>query len=818
MLNFLPRPTLVFALALVTIAGVGSAAARPAQDSVPARDLALLPFTAQAGNMVTVAGAGSAAPSFETFDAAGNLYFADYRANLVRKVDAATGVMTTVAGKPGPAGDSADNIAATSASLHQPCALAFDRKGNLYIAEYNSNRIRMVAAATGIITTVAGTGTAGFRGDGAAAAAADLHGPRGIAFDSQGSLYIADSGNNRIRKITPNSGDLASGKISTVAGAGAPTFNGDKIAATAANLNAPSGLAIDAEGNIYLSEFDGARVRMIARSTGLITTLAGNGMAGNTASTAGKTNLATTVDIGSPAQVAVDRAGNVYFADSLNAQVDKVEAANGYFSVVAGTGIRGFTGDGPAIYTQLNDPVGVAVDARGNLFIADSGNALIRMVAPGASTQAATPRFNSAAASNGTKTVEILDDSADAVIHYTLDGSLPTTRSAIYSQPILIDKTTTIRTIAEGAGLTRSSEARRLFTPETTTTVATPTFSPVGGVFHVQPAVTISDATAGAVIYYTTDGTAPTPTSAKYTAPITVSTSEAVKAIALASGHLSAVGGSQYVLTAATPTLSPAPGTYSSAQTVTITDSTPNVPIYYTTNGSNPVAGAAGTTRYAGPITVAATETVTAIAGGGGFQTSRPAPGLYTINTPPATPTFTYSAGRANGNPANGATVTLTTTASLTIKDAVPGTTIYYTANGATPTTASTAYSRPISVLSSQTIKAIAVNGAQSSAVATVTFVINLPQVPTPTFTPPAGASASAVHVGFRDSLQNPPTSLPVSFYYTTNGATPTTSSTLWDGSTPILVSATETIKVIATAANYGYSNSAVASATYTIQ
>jgi len=818
-LNSQVRATLVFAFAFVTIAGVANAKAHAPEDSAQARDLALSPFTAPPGNIVTVADAGIAGPCFETFDASGNLYFADYGANLVRKVDATTGLIATVAGKAGTAGDIRDNAPATSASLNQPCSLAFDSKGNLYIAEYNGNRIRMVAAATGIVTTVAGKGTPGFSGDGATPTAAELHGPYGIAFDRKGNLYFADSGNHRIRKITPNAGDFATGKIATVAGTGVRTYNGDGIAATSANLNAPSGIAIDAAGNIYFAEFDGARVRKIAASTGRISTIAGTGMAGNTASTAGKTNLATTVEIASPHQVAVDRAGNVYFADSRNAQVVKVDAATGYFSVIAGTGTKGFTGDGPAIYSKLNDPHGVAVDAKGNLFIADSGNSLIRMVAPGTSTQAATPHFNAAARSTGSKTIEILDDSADALIHYTLDGSAPTNTSAIYSQPIVIKKTTTIRTIAEGAGLTQSAEARELFTVETTAAVATPTFSPVGGVFHVYPIVTISDATAGATIYYTTDGSTPNPGSAKYTAPITVSGSGVVKAIAALSGKLSAVGGAQYILTAATPTLSPAPGTYASAQTVTITETSPNTSIYYNTNGLTPAPGEPGSTHYTGPFTVAQTETLTAIAVGGGFQSSTPVSGLYTINTPPVTPTFSYIVGAGHYNPSNGATVTLTTTTSLTISESVPGAIIYYTTNGATPTTSSTIYPRGgFLVSSSETIKAIAVNGALSSPVASLTFVINLPQVPTPTITTPAGTYPSAIHVLFRDSLQNPPKSLPVNFYYTTDGTTPTTSSTLWNGSTPITVSSSETIKVIATAANYGYSNSAVASAAYIIQ
>ncbi len=245
---------------------------------------------------------------------------------------------------------------------------------------------------------------------------------------------------------------------------------------------------------------------------------------------------------------------------------------------------------------------------------------------------------------------------------------------------------------------------------------ATPTFSPAGGTYSSAQTVTISDATSGATIYYTTNGTTPTTSSSVYSGAITVSSTETVEAIATASGYTtSAVGSAAYTINlpaAATPTFSPAGGTYSSAQTVTISDATSGATIYYTTNGTTPTTSSS---VYSGAITVSSTETVEAIATASGYTTSAVGSAAYTINLPAAaTPTF---------SPAGG---TYSSAQTVTISDATSGATIYYTTNGTTPTTSSPVYSGPITVSSTETIEAIATaSGYSQSAVGSAAYTIS---------------------------------------------------------------------------------------------
>ncbi len=251
---------------------------------------------------------------------------------------------------------------------------------------------------------------------------------------------------------------------------------------------------------------------------------------------------------------------------------------------------------------------------------------------------------------------------------------------------------------------------------------------------------------------------------------------------------------SSTVTPAATPTLSPAPGSYTTAQSVTISDTTTGATIYYTTNGTTPTTGS---TVYSVPISVNAAETIQAIAAAPGFSQSAVASGAYTINLPAvATPTFSPAAG------------VYSSTQSVTISDTTSGATIYYTTNGTTPTTGSTVYSAPITVNATETIQAIATGtGYTPSAVASSAYTINLPAAATPTFSPAAGVYASAQSVTISDTTSG------ATIYYTTNGTTPTTGSTVY--SAPISVNATETIQAIAIAT--GFSQSAVASGAYTI-
>jgi uncharacterized protein (TIGR03437 family) len=304
-------------------------------------------------------------PQGVAVDSAGNLYIADTGNNRMRKVS--NGVITSVAGGAAPVGD---NGPATSAQFDQPQGVAVDSAGNLYIADSANSRIRKVS--NGVITTVAGNGTPGFSGDNGQATSAQLSYPGGVAVDSAGSLYIADPGNQRIRKVS-------NGVITTVAGNGALGYNGDNGQATSAQLNYPGGVAVDSAGNLYIADNGNNRIRKV--SNGVIGTVAGNGTIGFS----GDNGLATSAQLYGPNGVAVDSAGNLYIADNGNNRIRKV--FSGVISTVAGNGTRGFSGDnGPAISSQLYGPNGLAVDSAGYLYIGDYGNNRIRKVASGVIT------------------------------------------------------------------------------------------------------------------------------------------------------------------------------------------------------------------------------------------------------------------------------------------------------------------------------------------------------------------------------------------------------------------------------------------------
>jgi uncharacterized protein (TIGR03437 family) len=305
-------------------------------------------------------------------DSSGNLYIADSGNMRIRKIPSAASVgpsISTVAGN-GVYSYSGDGGQANKAQMNLPHGVAVGADGSVYVSDSANNVVRKVAV-NGTISTIAGNGSAGFGGDGGNGPAAQLSAPEGVAVDKLGNVYIADSANNRVRKVA------STGAIATFAGTGTAGSTGDGGAAASALLNAPFGLALDAAGNLYVTEFGGNRVRKISAS-GTISTVAGNGVAGY----AGDGSQSANAELSGPKAVAVDAAGNMYIADTNNNAVRLVTAA-GAISTVAGNGAGGYAGDlGLATAAQLGNPTGVAVDAAGNLYITD-GSTRVRKVYPG---------------------------------------------------------------------------------------------------------------------------------------------------------------------------------------------------------------------------------------------------------------------------------------------------------------------------------------------------------------------------------------------------------------------------------------------------
>jgi hypothetical protein len=395
-----------------------------------------------AGDIYTVAGTGTGgfsgdggpataaelnSPDGVAVDHAGNLLIADTGNNRVRVVAESTG---TFYGKPMTAGDiytlagtgtgrfSGDGGPATAAALNHPATVTIDRSFNLVIADSASNRIRVVAHRTGTfygqpmkagdIYTVEGDGTQGFSGDGGPATAAELGLPSGVAVDGAGNLVIADSANHRVRVVAASTGTfygqpMTAGDTYTIAGDGGTGASGDGGPATSASV-VPQGVAIDSAGNVLIADHPfHDRVRAVAASTGTfygqpmtagdIYTIAGTGDFGFS----GDSGPATAAELSIPRGMAIDQAGNLLIADTINYRIRAVAASTGRFYgrpmtagdiyTIAGTGHAGFSGDGgPATAAELADPIGVAVDGAGNLLIADTDSSRIRAVAASTGT------------------------------------------------------------------------------------------------------------------------------------------------------------------------------------------------------------------------------------------------------------------------------------------------------------------------------------------------------------------------------------------------------------------------------------------------
>jgi sugar lactone lactonase YvrE len=279
-------------------------------------------------------------------------------------------IITTIAGGGTEIGD---GTSAITANLKSPTTVALDASGNIYIADSENHRIRKVDVLAKVITTVAGTGAAGFTGDGMIATKSKLFSPSGVILDVLGNIYISDCGNDRIRRV-----DVVTKIITTVAGT-ISGRNADGINATLAQLSCPSSLVFDASGNMFFADVINSKIKRVDAMTKKITTVVGTGEIGNY----GNGVAATTAQLNLPQGLSLDASGNMYIADTSNNLIRRVDAKTKIITTIAGTGVAGFNGDNiRATKAKFNFPTGITVDAEGNIFIADRFNSIVRRIDP----------------------------------------------------------------------------------------------------------------------------------------------------------------------------------------------------------------------------------------------------------------------------------------------------------------------------------------------------------------------------------------------------------------------------------------------------
>ena len=304
------------------------------------------------------------------FDAAGNLFYSESRNNVIRRVDKATGIVTTVAGT-GEAGYSGDGGPATQATMREPYSLQVDRSnGDIYIVDRLNAVVRKVDAASGIINTVAGTGEQGYSGDGGPGAQAMFREPNDCFLDGKGGLLIADIQDQRIRRL-----DLATGIINTFAGNGQKERTGDGKPALDASIMGARAVCMDSKGNTYICEREGNGVRKVD-ANGIMSTVAGNGERGYE----GDGGPALSATWGSPKAIRCDAQDNIIVVDTENHAIRRIDAATGIVTTIAGGRLGGEGDGGPATEAAMDRPHGCGIDAQGNIFVADSNNHRVRVV------------------------------------------------------------------------------------------------------------------------------------------------------------------------------------------------------------------------------------------------------------------------------------------------------------------------------------------------------------------------------------------------------------------------------------------------------
>jgi hypothetical protein len=613
---------------------IGRLLVRPLQAGLAAGALALLaltPAAAQTYTISTLAGTGTqgfsgdggpatsaqiSRPRGVAVDGGGNVYFAEFESQRIRKVNGTTGIISTLAGT-GTAGFSGDGGLATSAKLNNPLGVAVDGSGNVYISERSNNRIRKVSGTTGVITTLAGTGVAGFSGDGGPATAAQLNGPHSLAVDGSGNVYFSEIENNRIRKVSGTTG-----VITTLAGTGVAGSSSDGGPATAAQINSPTGVAVDGNGNVYFAEFENERIRKVSGTTGVISTVAGTGTAGFS----GDGGLATSAQLYRPTGVAVDGSGNIYFSDRDNERIRKVSSTTGIISTLAGTGTAGFGGDGgPATSARFISPFGVAVAGNGTIYIGDLDNHRVRqLIAVANLAPTALALSNSSVAENAganaqVGTLSTTDANAGDTFTYTLVSGPGSTDNGSFNI-----SGNTLRLTASANFETQNSYAIRVRTTDQ------------GGLTFEQPfTITITDVNEAPIL------TAISPASGPVGVSITLTGTNLINITAVRFNGTAATVFSTGTGTTATATVPVG------ATTGNVTITTPNG----TSNGVAFTVLTAPIVMTATPTTLTTTSAVlgASITGNGGMSSGTTTYGfVYVLGT--GTPTLTNYTGTNGTN------------------------------------------------------------------------------------------------------------------------------------------------------------------------
>ena len=450
------------------------------------------------GDMGLAVNAELSSPASVSVDSAGDIFIADSENSAIREAVAASGDIQTVAGSmtacassTAPCGDGA---AATSAQLNNPQGVFLDASGNIFIADTQDNRIRVVNTTTATITvanvqipslaiaTVAGTGTAGYSGDTAAATLAELSSPYGVFVDSTENIFIADTGNNVIREVS------SSGIITTVVGnntectpAGATC--GDGGAPTSAQLNFPTGVFLDATEDIFIADTFDNRIREVTASTGTIATVAGTGARGYS----GDGSAATSAVLDTPYGVFVDTAGDIFIADTDNFVIREVFAATGNIQTVAGNNTQGFSGDGgQSTLAELNSPTGLFGNAAGNLYVADMDNARIRQLVP-ALFVTISPNPVSVVVSTQQQFTATVAGSSNSAVTWSVNGTLggnstlgTISTTGLFQAPAAIPTpaTVTITALSQADGKSTGSATVTIVSAPTAAQPAPQTISP----------------------------------------------------------------------------------------------------------------------------------------------------------------------------------------------------------------------------------------------------------------------------------------------------------------------------------------------------